>query len=849
MASQCTGEEQATLMEEALGYAAEQRFYLRKAISNDDMEMALRHGLALTNELRSSKLYPENYYKLYILVFWELQHLAAFMEDVDRHGVDIAEIYEVVQYEGNVLSRLYMLVTTGAVRMWRQNPEDDVLNDLSSMLTAVQHPVRGLFLRYYLLQMVKDKLLDLRGVKGAVQFLLVSLRECASLWARLRLEEKFARQPSGSPQPEMLCHLDGTRHTLRLLVGAHIVHLARMPGVSLELHAEAMMPEVLRLSTTCEDAAGQAYLLQCYIEALPDHFHLGTLDSVLAACSQIHWRVDLSSLLQHIICRLTKHVLSSREEASSANQPEVDACGLFHKYLKGLHMRPRSVATPLLSLLELQVELAMMALALHPGDGGRMELVLGGTVELLRQRGADEGLDDLSVSAIIDLLASPLTQEALLPAVLAMPHHETLKATLGRTAQREAALSMIAALLAGQVCIGDCETLRRLLVLIDPLIRDEGGNGNASGTVGGIATARHLEHSMEAFTDEQAKVACFVHQVCSPDPDITFQMLSLLYRYLKEGGPHRVVFTLPPMIVATLQLVWSLPTTTMKMASNVSEGRPPKVMRQELFAFAHQMCTRLGSVSPMEGLRQSLLCATSADRAAKNGCRDSEDRTGCSQLFLDGALACLENIHSSETQFLGLQLLVGALRQTTCLDKTCYAQVAERAVHFAGRLKTKRLQSKAFNLCSGLFWCPAFHEPGRALSCIRMALRLADSAIHIDPMDVGLFVEVLDQAAQHFATGSEEVTAGLLESLLELCAEHLRYVEPRTPTEALRSLRATMSDLEAKQRQALRNSPWYVEDNPTSIGESVDPRHAQLRLEVAPGLLPASMSAEPATVA
>jgi len=131
-----------------------------------------------------------------------------------------------------------------------------------------------------------------------------------------------------------------------------------------------------------------------------------------------------------------------------------------------------------------------------------------------------------------------------------------------------------------------------------------------------------------------------------------------------------------------------------------------------------------------------------------------------------------------------------------------------------------------------------------------MALRLADSAIHIDPMDVGLFVEVLDQAAQHFATGNEEVTAGLLESLLELCAEHLRYVEPRIPTEALRALRATMSDLEAKQRQALRNSPWYVEDHPMSTGESgVDPRHAQLRLEVAPGLLPASMSVEPATVA
>ena len=116
-------------------------------------------------------------------------------------------------------------------------------------------------------------------------------------------------------------------------------------------------------------------------------------------------------------------------------------------------------------------------------------------------------------------------------------------------------------------------------------------------------------------------------------------------------------------------------------------------------------------------------------------------------------------------------------------------------------------------------------------------------------MDVALFVEVLDHAAQHFASGSEEVTAGLLESLLELCAEHLRYIEPRTPTEALRALRATMSDLEAKQRQALCNSPWSAEDHSSSTGESgVDPRHAQLRLEMAPGLLPASISVEPAKI-
>ena len=34
----------------------------------------------------------------------------------------------------------------------------EILQDLEAMVAQVQHPVRGLFLRYFLLQMVKDKL-------------------------------------------------------------------------------------------------------------------------------------------------------------------------------------------------------------------------------------------------------------------------------------------------------------------------------------------------------------------------------------------------------------------------------------------------------------------------------------------------------------------------------------------------------------------------------------------------------------------------------------------------------------------------------------------------------------------
>ena len=60
-----------------------------------------------------------------------------------------------------MLVRLYLLITAGSVYVRSgQAPAKVVLRDLLDMTKGVQHPQRGLFLRYYLSQKMKDKLPD-----------------------------------------------------------------------------------------------------------------------------------------------------------------------------------------------------------------------------------------------------------------------------------------------------------------------------------------------------------------------------------------------------------------------------------------------------------------------------------------------------------------------------------------------------------------------------------------------------------------------------------------------------------------------------------------------------------------
>eukprot|EP00931_Biecheleriopsis_adriatica_P001441 TRINITY_DN101796_c0_g1_i1.p1 TRINITY_DN101796_c0_g1~~TRINITY_DN101796_c0_g1_i1.p1 ORF type:complete len:178 (-),score=34.57 TRINITY_DN101796_c0_g1_i1:185-718(-) len=137
--------------------------------------------------------------------------------------------------------------------------------------------------------------------------------------------------------------------------------------------------------------------------------------------------------------------------------------------------------------------------------------------------------------------------------------------------------------------------------------------------------------------------------------------------------------------------------------------------------------------------------------------------------------------------------------ETTQLKAAC-----ERAVAFSCKLPTQLFQGKALCLCSDLFWHPSqkSQDPERGLLCLKKALQCADGAIHIEPLDVGLFIDILNQVAQLCANDASEVSGAMLNRLMSLCVQHTRYLEGRVPFECWRALRAALIDVESKQARA-----------------------------------------------
>ncbi|KAK4691482.1 vacuolar protein sorting-associated protein 35, partial [Lecanoromycetidae sp. Uapishka_2] len=127
-------EDQARLLEDALVMVRQQTHHMRKCLETPGKLMdALKCSSTLVSELRTSSLGPKQYYELYMSVFDALRHLSVYLRD--SHPVNhLADLYELVQYAGNIVPRLYLMITVVITQVF---PDEFHLNTLDELLSAI----------------------------------------------------------------------------------------------------------------------------------------------------------------------------------------------------------------------------------------------------------------------------------------------------------------------------------------------------------------------------------------------------------------------------------------------------------------------------------------------------------------------------------------------------------------------------------------------------------------------------------------------------------------------------------------------------------------------------------------
>ncbi|KAJ2453186.1 retromer complex subunit Vps35 [Coemansia sp. RSA 2336] len=328
-------DEQAKLLDDSLQAVKVQAFQMKRCVDNSRLLDGLKHCSTMLNELRTSSLTPKNYYELYLATFDALQYLVNALRTAHLSGQHhLADLYELVQYAGNIVPRLYLMITIGSAYMSLAGPPSqdgahgsdsdeavpvrEVMMDMLEMSRGVQHPTRGLFLRYYLSQMTKDYL-PLGGTDGpegsledSTHFILTNFVEMNKLWVRLQ-HQGLSRDKE---------RREAERRDLRTLVGSNLLRLASLVGVPRLKYENVILPRLLSQVVSCRDTLAQEYLMEALVQAFSDEWHLATVGQLMEAISGLGPKVSIKSIVIPLVDRIATYAARRREELEKAQTTE-----------------------------------------------------------------------------------------------------------------------------------------------------------------------------------------------------------------------------------------------------------------------------------------------------------------------------------------------------------------------------------------------------------------------------------------------------------------------------------------------------------------------------------------------
>uniref|UniRef100_A0A0B7K2H4 Vacuolar protein sorting-associated protein 35 n=1 Tax=Bionectria ochroleuca TaxID=29856 RepID=A0A0B7K2H4_BIOOC len=807
-------EDQARLLEDALVAVRQQTSLMRKCLETPGKLM--------------DALKCWQYYELYMAVFDALRYLSVHLRE--NHPVNhLADLYELVQYAGNIIPRLYLMITVGTAYMSIADaPVKELMKDMMDMSRGVQHPIRGLFLRYYLSGQARDFLPTGEGdgpegnLSDSINFILTNFVEMNKLWVRLQ-HQGHSREREARLRE---------RKELQLLVGSNIVRLSQL--VDLTTYKASILDPLLEQVVQCRDVLAQEYLLEVITQVFPDEFHLHTLDQFLGAVSRLNPHVNVKAIVIGLMDRLSEYA-----EREGPGDKEEDKAKAESEALANL-----------LEKVRLQKEAPPPVQAPAPKktdseeEAGAPAEENGETKETPEEPAAPATEDDASTIAeqsapsvaeteatavngqeteptpqnvqlyevffgqvknlveaqhlpiqdIIALLVS-LSNLALniyperldyVDQILAYATTKTKEHMNSADLHSAPAQQSLLALLQGplsryvsiftalslptynQTKISKPEQLENVLEILSVLIKE---GTQAPQTYPGAPPRRAVE--TDETMEEQGWLARIIHLLQGENNDTQYKLLQMTHKALAEGN-DRIRTTTPPLITASLKLARQF-----KIREHLEDNW--ETQSNSLFKFIHSalsiLYTRVNGAGAAE---MSLRLFCNAGQTA--------DLTGFEEVayefFAQAFTVYEEAVTDSKAQFQAVCVIASALHQTRNFGRENYDTLITKCAQHGSKLLRKPDQCRAVYLASHLWWATPsvsngetdetelYRDGKRVLECLQRALRVADSCMET-AASIELFVEILDRYVYYFDQQNESVTTKYLNGLIELIHSNL----------------------------------------------------------------------------
>lgn len=787
-------------LEQALIVVRQQAVLMQKCLQQRRLMDALKHASMMLTELRKPDLSPKQYYELYIMVFDSLSVLSSYLTGNHPKYHHLADLYELVQYAGNVVPRLYLMITVGTSYLkCADSPREEILKDMIEMCRGVQNPMRGLFLRYYLSQRTKQ-LLPENGTEFNPNFVISNFIEMNKLWVRLQHQGPLREREQRTKE----------RKELQILIGSQLVRLSQIVDDNLVIYRDKILPVILEQIVQCRDVVSQEYLLDIVCQVFPDEFHLATLDSLLESTLHMNADVSINRNVLTLIDRLNGYI-ERKEQEQESMQVDVDLFKVFWNYLKTVNEeRPDLSLQQFVPLIE-----SIMALSLrwYPDNLSNLNALYGFTAQKCRDYGKaiPQSAEYLFVNLLIlqnfehvnrstSLFYNIISQcesfrelLSLQDVLLQKNIIDTILDILLSTSAENDNLFVI-----------DSRTnLENLLSVMEPLIRFRATSTSGKSSNGALGLNEDLmedegSNSSWVLDPSQEKLAKFCHlslRLLSKEPkqyrnvENQVECLLLLKNWYYKGGKN-IKYTFPAIIANFWKLIRKshLLKTRQKLSTKLENDYSNMI--KQLFKYASRCINDLfnvcGSSTINTVYKLNIQSASLADQLSLGEI--------AYDFFSQAFTVFEESLSDLKTQFQTLVYMIQSLQKTRSLyQENYYDSLIVRCTLHGSRLLRKQDQCRAVYLCSHLWWATEiavigeeegtttdfYREGKRVLECLQRSLRVADSTMD-NIQSCQLMVEILNRCLYYFIHGDEHdthVSVKYINGLIELIKTNLRSLQ------------------------------------------------------------------------
>ncbi|OEU07691.1 vacuolar protein sorting-associated protein 35 [Fragilariopsis cylindrus CCMP1102] len=726
------------------------------------------------------------------------------------------ELYDCVQYCPNVLSRLYLQICAASALI-RSGEESVryVFKDLIEAVKCVQNPVRGLFLRHYLLQAFRDKLPNIpipidqiglpirdganqaqashagddhRGegtVKDSYEFVLSNFIEMNKLWVRIQ------HLPGDQRTKEVRRRREKDRNELRILVGTNLVRLSALDSITSTIYGQVILPTVLDQIVICADPLSQAYLIDCIVQVFPDEYHIETMPILLGVCPKLRDKVNIRTILISLMDRLVNYLadeelLDEKDSNQVKKSVALDSFNMFNECVQNVY-NSRGPKLNAKEVIRLQTALLDFSMKCYKGNLEQITLCLRNCQQQQQQQ--HQALEPVATKELEKLLSIPLDELGL--GALNLDYYSDLIVFLPWNNRREVALTMLKAVTntttSKKSAPDSVKGIEDLFSVIAPQQHHQFHNGAVAG--GSIDRIQYQQDS--------ALVSKFIGMLDNSDTDILFGMLDVARIHLSTGRNHASTAHVA-LVFASLKVArQEAPEEDKKPAAKEeivspkvekSKKTPKTVSCRKVFVFIQQIIASFAQTNPERGIKLYLEAALTADKlgfSLPEGNDQLETFGSITFELFTQSFSLYEQHVMADTRIQRrcVTSMIGKLLACRSLGKKEYEGLIMKTSKFAAKMIKKSEQCEMVTRCAHLFYNVViggdddnnvvYANPQRCLECLQRSLKLADSCTNVDPSNLRLFVDLLDSYCYFFEKKNSSITGNYITGLVALIKEQV----------------------------------------------------------------------------